>query len=149
MFRLLDYSSPNDDDYDHLANLKTAALWFLGECVDLFRDNGDVDCEAFYQAILVRLQKAAVMGDWKMRREAIHSLGKIGLVSEDPIRISIYEMLQNLTVAASTEEATVYNDLIEPILDVFDQIYEAVELEEDVAPIVEKQRMLFHQSIVN
>ena len=63
MFRLLDYSSPNDDDYDHLANLKTAALWFLGECVDLFRDNGDVDCEAFYQAILVRLQKAAVMGD--------------------------------------------------------------------------------------
>ena len=42
-----------------------------------------------------------------------------------------------------------YNDLIEPILDVFDQIYEAVELEEDVAPIVEKQRMLFHQSIVN
>lgn len=58
-------------------------------------------------------------------------------------------MLQNLTVAASTEEATVYNDLIEPILDVFDQIYEAVELEEDVAPIVEKQRMLFHQSIVN
>ena len=148
MFRLLDYSSPNDD-YDHLANLKTAALWFLGECVDLFRDNGDVDCEAFYQAILVRLQKAAVMGDWKMRREAIRSLGKIGLVSEDPIRISLYEMLQNLTVAASTEEATVYNDLIEPILDVFDQIYEAVELEEDVAPIVEKQRMLFHQSIVN
>ena len=108
-----------------------------------------MDCEAFYQAILVRLQKAAVMGDWKMRREAIRSLGKIGLVSEDPIRISIYEMLQNLTVAASTEEATVYNDLIEPILDVFDQIYEAVELEEDVAPIVEKQRMLFHQSIVN
>lgn len=97
----------------------------------------------------MRLQKAAVMGDWKMRREAIRSLGKIGLVSEDPIRISIYEMLQNLTAAASTEEATVYNDLIEPILDVFDQIYEAVELEEDVAPIIEKQRMLFHQSIVN
>ena len=84
-----------------------------------------------------------------MRREAIRSLGKIGLVSEDPIRISIYEMLQNLTAAASTEEATVYNDLIEPILDVVDQIYEAVELEEDVAPIIEKQRMLFHQSIVN
>ena len=118
--------------------------------MDLFANVGDsADCSAFYQPIIIRLQKAAVMGDWKMRREAIRSLGKIGLVSEDPIRISIYEILQNLTVAVSTEEATVYNDLIEPILDAFDQIYEAVELEEDVTPIINKQRILFHQSVIN
>ena len=90
-----------------------------------------------------------MLGDWKMRREAIRSLGKIGLVSEDPIRISIYEILQNLTASVSSEESTVYNDLIEPILDVFDQIYEAIELEEPVAPIIDKQRMLFHQNVIH
>jgi hypothetical protein len=75
-------------------------------------------------------------------------LGKLGLVSEDPIRISIYEMLQNLTVAMSGEEATVYNDLIEPILDVFDQIYESMENNEENAEIVGKEAILFHQNVI-
>ena len=32
-------------------------------------------------------------------------MGKIGIVSDDPIRISVYEMLQNLTKAVSTRES--------------------------------------------
>ena len=47
-------------------------------------------------------------------------------------------MLQNLTKAVSSEEATVFNDLIEPLLDVFDQIYEALELDQDPTPIIER-----------
>ena len=83
------------------------------------------------------------------RREAIRSLGKIGIVSDDPIRISVYEMLQNLTKAVSSDEATVFNDLIEPLLDVFDQIYEALELDQDPTPIIERERVLFHQSVIH
>lgn len=58
-------------------------------------------------------------------------------------------MLQNLTKAVSTEEATVFNDLIEPILDVFDQIYEALELDKDPSPIIEKERLLFQQNVIH
>ena len=70
-------------------------------------------------------------------------------MSDDPIRICVYEMLQNLTKAVSSEEAVVFNDLIEPILDVFDQIYETLELDKDPAPIIEKERVLFHQRVIN
>lgn len=87
--------------------------------------------------------------DQQTRREAIRSLGKIGIVSDDPIRISVYEMLQNLTKAVSSDEATVFNDLIEPLLDVFDQIYEALELDQDPTPIIERERVLFHQSVIH
>ena len=76
-------------------------------------------------------------------------MGKIGIVSDDPIRISVYEMLQNLTKAVSSDEAVVFNDLIEPILDVFDLIYEAIELDKDPSPIIEKERALFHQRVIN
>ena len=58
-------------------------------------------------------------------------------------------MLQNLTKAVSSEEATVFNDLIEPLLDVFDQIYEALELDQDPTPIIERERGLFHQSVIH
>ena len=70
-------------------------------------------------------------------------------MSDDPIRISVYEMLQNLTKGVSSEEATVFNDLIEPLLDVFDQIYEALELDQDPTPIIERERVLFHQSVIH
>ena len=76
-------------------------------------------------------------------------MGKIGIVSDDPIRISVYEMLQNLTKAVSSDEAVVFNDLIEPILDVFDLIYEAIELDKDPSPIIEKERVLFHQRVIS
>ena len=90
-----------------------------------------------------------IQTDQQTRREAIRSLGKIGIVSDDPIRISVYEMLQNLTKAVSSDEATVFNDLIEPLLDVFDQIYEALELDQDPTPIIERERVLFHQSVIH
>lgn len=70
-------------------------------------------------------------------------------MSDDPIRISVYEMLQNLTNAVSNEEVTVFNDLVEPILDVFDQIYEALELDKDPTPVIERARMLFHQNVIH
>ena len=70
-------------------------------------------------------------------------------MSDDPIRISVYEILQNLTKAVSSDEATVFNDLIEPLLDVFDQIYEALELDQDPTPIIERERVLFHQSVIH
>ena len=90
-----------------------------------------------------------IQTDQQTRREAIRSLGKIGIVSDDPIRISVYEMLQNLTKAVSSDEATVFNDLIEPLLDVFDQIYEALELDQDPTPIIDRERVLFHQSVIH
>ena len=58
-------------------------------------------------------------------------------------------LLQNLTKAVSSDEATVFNDLIEPLLDVFDQIYEALELDQDPTPIIERERVLFHQSVIH
>ena len=48
-----------------MATLQCAALWFLGDCVDFFADSS-ADCAALLQALLLRLQKAAVMGDWKV-----------------------------------------------------------------------------------
>ena len=108
-----------------------------------------LECRQIIQSILLRLQKAAVLGDWEVRREAIRSLGKIALVSDDPIRICVYEMLQNLTKAVSGEDAEVYNDLVEPILDVLDDVYEAIENEEDPKPILERESVLFHQNVLN
>lgn len=69
-------------------------------------------------------------------------------MSEDPVRLSVYELLQNLTNAVSGEEGTVYNDLVEPILDVLDEVYETLENEGDPAPIIERERVLFHQSVI-
>lgn len=83
-----------------------------------------------------------------MRRAAIRSLGKIALVSEDPVRLSVYELLQNLTNTVSGEEGVVYNDLVEPILDVLDEVYETIENEGDPAPIIERERVLFHQNVI-
>lgn len=83
-----------------------------------------------------------------MRRAAIRSLGKIALVSEDPVRLSVYELLQNLTNTVSGEEGVVYNDLVEPILDVLDEVYETIENEGDPAPIIERERALFHQNVI-
>lgn len=83
-----------------------------------------------------------------MRRAAIRSLGKIALVSEDPVRLSVYELLQNLTNTVSGEEGVVYSDLVEPILDVLDEVYETIENEGDPAPIIERERVLFHQNVI-
>lgn len=83
-----------------------------------------------------------------MRRAAIRSLGKIALVSEDPVRLSVYELLQNLTNTVSGEEGVVYSDLVEPILDVLDEVYETIENEGNPAPIIERERVLFHQSVI-
>lgn len=65
------------------------------------------------------------------------------------MRLSVYELLQNLTTAASGEEGTVYNDLVEPILDVLDEVYETIENEGDPTPIIERERVLFHQSVIH
>ena len=63
----MDYSTPLEEYHDHIATLKCAALWFLGDCVDFFNAaNQGADCTPMFQAILVRLQKMAVMGDWKV-----------------------------------------------------------------------------------
>lgn len=70
-------------------------------------------------------------------------------MSEEPVRLSVYELLQNLTTAASGEEGTVYNDLVEPILDVLDEVYETIENEGDPTPIIERERVLFHQSVIH
>ncbi len=65
MFRLLDFTTPLEEYREHVATLQCAALWFLGDCVDFFADSS-ADCAALLQALLLRLQKAAVMGDWKV-----------------------------------------------------------------------------------
>lgn len=65
------------------------------------------------------------------------------------MRLSVYELLQNLTNAVSGEEGTVYNDLVEPILDVLDEVYETIENGGDPTPIIERERVLFHQSVVH
>ena len=150
MFRYLDFATPLEEFHEHLALLKCAAYWFLGDCCEFFA-KGDALLESrqIVQSILLRLQKAAVLGDWEVRREAIRSLGKIALVSEDPVRICVYEMLQNLQKAVSGEDAEVYNDLVEPILDVLDDVYEAIENEEDPAPILESEAALFHQNVIH
>lgn len=70
-------------------------------------------------------------------------------MSEEPVRLSVYELLQNLTNAVSGEEGTVYNDLVEPILDVLDEVYETIENGGDPTPIIERERVLFHQSVVH
>lgn len=64
------------------------------------------------------------------------------------MRITVYEMLQNLTQAASSEEATVYNDVVEPLLDLFDKVYEKIENEEDGNTVLEKESLLFFQNAV-
>ena len=65
MFRLLDFTTPLEEYREHVATLQCAALWFLGDCVDFFAGSS-ADCAALLQALLLRLQKAAVMGDWKV-----------------------------------------------------------------------------------
>ena len=65
MFRLLDYTTPLEEYREHVATLQCAALWFLGDCIDFFAADS-ADCTSLIQALLVRLQKAAVMGDWKV-----------------------------------------------------------------------------------
>ena len=65
MFRLLDFTTPLEEYREHVATLQCAALWFLGDCVDFFTDSS-ADCAALLPALLLRLQKAAVMGEWKV-----------------------------------------------------------------------------------
>ena len=68
VFRFLDYSTPREEFHNHIATLKCAAYWFLGDCVDLFASNQQsTECSYLYQPILLRLQQAAVLGDWKVR----------------------------------------------------------------------------------
>ena len=62
----MDFTTPLEEYREHVATLQCAAVWFLGDCVDFFTARS-ADCAPLLQALLVRLQKTAVMGDWKVR----------------------------------------------------------------------------------
>jgi hypothetical protein len=69
VFRIMDYTTPREEVYEHVATLKAAAYWFLGECGDFFaaaNNNESEDCSHLLQAILMRLQKGAMLGDWNV-----------------------------------------------------------------------------------
>lgn len=78
--------------------------------------------------------------DSQTRREAIRALGKIGIKAGEPVRITVYEMLKNLSEQSGMRYALLIkdvddgnklaHDLIDPILEMLDIIYTAEENKE-------------------
>lgn len=67
VFALMDFTTPSEEFDEQLAELKCAAFWFLGETADIFVNTlQSAACARFQQPILLRLQKAALLGDWKV-----------------------------------------------------------------------------------
>ena len=62
MFRFLDFSTPNEEFHTHLALLKCAAYWFLGECCEFFAmADGLLECRQIIQSILKGDQVIAIV----------------------------------------------------------------------------------------